>query len=82
MPSTVNSSQRLKGNIISIQIFQPENILFDSKKADSNLKVIDFGASGKMSANENLTKRVGTVELLFKFISKPFYIAPEILNVE
>ena len=28
---------------------KPENILFDSKKSGSTIKVIDFGASAKMS---------------------------------
>lgn len=49
---------------------KPENILFDSKAANSNLKVIDFGASTKFSESEKLTKRIGT----------PFYVAPEILT--
>ena len=48
---------------------KPENILFDSKSANSNLKVIDFGASTKFDHNEKMTKRIGT----------PFYVAPEIL---
>ncbi|EAS04135.3 calcium-dependent kinase (macronuclear) [Tetrahymena thermophila SB210] len=49
---------------------KPENILFDSKATNSNLKVIDFGASTKFDHNEKLTKRIGT----------PFYVAPEILT--
>jgi calcium-dependent protein kinase len=48
---------------------KPENILFDSKKPGATIKVIDFGASAKMSNQEKLTKRIGT----------PFYVAPEVL---
>jgi len=48
---------------------KPENILFDSKLTNSNIKVIDFGASTKFDHNEMMTKRIGT----------PFYVAPEIL---
>lgn len=49
---------------------KPENILFDTKQPNSNIKVIDFGASTKFSEQEKLTKRIGT----------PFYVAPEILT--
>lgn len=48
---------------------KPENILFESKKPNANLKVIDFGTSRKFEANKKLTKRLGT----------PYYIAPEVL---
>ncbi|EGR32359.1 protein kinase domain protein [Ichthyophthirius multifiliis] len=49
---------------------KPENILFDKKQSNSNLKVIDFGASTKFNPDQKLTKRIGT----------PFYVAPEILT--
>jgi calcium-dependent protein kinase len=48
---------------------KPENILFDSKKVGACLKIIDFGASAKLSADVKLSKRIGT----------PFYVAPEVL---
>jgi calcium-dependent protein kinase len=48
---------------------KPENILFDSKKENACLKIIDFGASAKLSKDEKLSKRIGT----------PFYVAPEVL---
>lgn len=49
---------------------KPENILFDSNRPDACLKIIDFGASAKLSTDGiNLSKRVGT----------PFYVAPEVL---
>lgn len=44
--------------------------MFDTKLNNSNLKVIDFGASTKFDPNVKMTKRIGT----------PFYVAPEILN--
>lgn len=50
---------------------KPENLLFDSKKDNANLKVIDFGTSKKVDAsNKKLTSKLGT----------PYYIAPEVLK--
>lgn len=57
-------------NKICHRDLKPENILFDSKASNSNLKVIDFGASTKFDPMQKMTKRIGT----------PFYVAPEILN--
>ncbi|CAD8065639.1 unnamed protein product [Paramecium sonneborni] len=48
---------------------KPENILFDDKDINSNLKIIDFGASEKM-ISKKLTTKIGT----------PYYLAPEILR--
>jgi len=48
---------------------KPENILYESLEDNSNIKVIDFGASNVFRANEKMGKLVGT----------PYYIAPEIL---
>lgn len=64
------STQRFKSNNNSFIIFQPENILFDSREPDANLKVIDFGASEKMIDSSALTKKIGT----------PYYVAPEVLS--
>lgn len=50
-------------------IYKPENILFDTLDINSNLKVIDFGASEKMISRK-LTTKIGT----------PYFIAPEILR--
>jgi len=44
---------------------KPENILFESRKPDSNLKVIDFGASEKMAEDSPLMKKIGTVQRPF-----------------
>ncbi|CAD8151338.1 unnamed protein product [Paramecium pentaurelia] len=48
---------------------KPENILFDNLDINSNLRVIDFGASEKMMSKK-LTTKIGT----------PYYLAPEILR--
>ncbi|CAK62506.1 unnamed protein product (macronuclear) [Paramecium tetraurelia] len=48
---------------------KPENILFDTLDINSNLRVIDFGASEKMMSKK-LTTKIGT----------PYYLAPEILR--
>ncbi|CAD8055698.1 unnamed protein product [Paramecium primaurelia] len=48
---------------------KPENILFDDNDINSNLKIIDFGASEKM-ISKKLTTKIGT----------PYFLAPEILR--
>ncbi|CAD8062104.1 unnamed protein product [Paramecium sonneborni] len=48
---------------------KPENILFDTLDINSNLRVIDFGASEKMMSKK-LTTKIGT----------PYFLAPEILK--
>ena len=40
---------------------KPENILYESLEDNSNIKVIDFGASNVFRANEKMGKLVGTV---------------------
>lgn len=48
---------------------KPENIMFESKEPDSNIKLIDFGSSKRLTANEKLRSKLGTC----------YYIAPEVL---
>lgn len=48
---------------------KPENVLID-RELDNCLKIIDFGTSIVMKANEQLTQTHGT----------SYYIAPEVLN--
>lgn len=40
---------------------KPENIIYTSSDPDSSIKVIDFGTSRKYSADQKMTKRLGTV---------------------
>ncbi|CAD8215479.1 unnamed protein product [Paramecium octaurelia] len=49
---------------------KPEVIIFENKKPNSNLKIIDFGLSCKIENNQNLTEICGS----------RYYIAPEILK--
>lgn len=49
---------------------KPENLLLESKKANAQLKVIDFGVSMKYKKGERMHEKYGT----------PYYIAPEVLN--
>lgn len=49
---------------------KPENILYESSKADSFLKVIDFGTSRVYDPSRKMAQRLGT----------PYYIAPEVLD--
>jgi hypothetical protein len=54
-------------------------LLYATKEENSSIKVIDFGTSRKIIANEFLTNRLGTVNYLLIYI-KPFYTAPEVLK--
>ena len=47
-----------------------ENFLFENKKPDAELKLIDFGLSQHFQASEKLSDQVGT----------PYYVAPEVLT--
>lgn len=58
-----------KHNIIHRDI-KPENICFESANEESQLKIIDFGTSKKISQTEKLHSRLGTA----------YYIAPEVLH--
>jgi calcium-dependent protein kinase len=49
---------------------KPENLLLESKKANSQLKIIDFGVSMKYKKGEKMHEKYGT----------PYYIAPEVLQ--
>jgi len=48
---------------------KPENFLFHSKKADSQLKLIDFGLASTFTATTRMTTKAGTA----------YYVAPEVL---
>ena len=58
-----------KYNIVHRDL-KPENLLYESRDANSNLKVIDWGSSRKYNPNIPMTKSKGT----------PYYIAPEVLK--
>ena len=49
---------------------KPENICFESKDENADVKIIDFGTSKKMQQNEILKTKLGTA----------YYIAPEVLS--
>lgn len=49
---------------------KPENILYESTKENSYLKVIDFGTSREFDPHRKMAQRLGT----------PYYIAPEVLE--
>lgn len=51
---------------------KPENAIFESKSADSQLKIIDFGTCRKLTDTEKCHNRLGT----------SYYIAPEVLKGE
>ena len=49
---------------------KPENLMFESKKPDCPIKIIDFGTSRKFKPAQKLKAKMGTA----------YYIAPEVLN--
>lgn len=49
---------------------KPENFLFDSKREDAEIKIIDFGLGNKFDALNEMHTVVGT----------PYYVAPEVLR--
>lgn len=49
---------------------KPENFLMLSREADSPIKLIDFGLSGRFTPDTVMTTKSGT----------PYYVAPEVLN--
>ncbi|MCQ2821661.1 MAG: protein kinase, partial [archaeon] len=49
---------------------KPENLLLATKEPDSEIKVIDFGLSQKITKGEKMKRKVGTA----------YYVAPEILK--
>eukprot|EP00330_Aristerostoma_sp_ATCC50986_P000967 CAMPEP_0114589414 /NCGR_PEP_ID=MMETSP0125-20121206/11862_1 /TAXON_ID=485358 ORGANISM="Aristerostoma sp., Strain ATCC 50986" /NCGR_SAMPLE_ID=MMETSP0125 /ASSEMBLY_ACC=CAM_ASM_000245 /LENGTH=105 /DNA_ID=CAMNT_0001786277 /DNA_START=457 /DNA_END=774 /DNA_ORIENTATION=+ len=49
---------------------KPENIIFETDKPDSLLKVIDFGTSSYFDPEKKLSKAFGTA----------YYVAPEVLE--
>jgi len=51
---------------------KPENILFENKTKDAEIKLIDFGLSTYARKDRTMRTKVGT----------PFYVAPEVLQGE
>lgn len=67
----LNAVSYMHDHCIVHRDIKPENILFDSKDADSPIKIIDMGLARKHNDIESpMTTIVGT----------PYYIAPEVLK--
>ncbi len=49
---------------------KPQNIMFDNKEPNSQVKIIDFVTSHQFDPSKKMNTRVGT----------PYYIAPEVLR--
>jgi calcium-dependent protein kinase len=55
---------------ISHRDLKPENCLFDTKKENAEIKIVDFGLATRFSSEKGMSSVVGT----------PYYVAPEIIN--
>ena len=55
---------------ISHRDLKPENCLFDTRREDSEVKLVDFGLAARFSNEIGMSTVVGT----------PYYVAPEILS--
>ena len=55
---------------ISHRDLKPENCLFDTKKENAEVKLVDFGLASKFNKDLGMSTVVGT----------PYYVAPEILS--
>lgn len=55
---------------ISHRDLKPENCLFETRREDAELKLVDFGLASKFSKEKGMSTLVGT----------PYYVAPEIIN--
>ena len=49
--------------ILTNRDLKPENVLYESKKEDSMLKVIDFGTSKIYEAKTKMNQKFGTVKI-------------------
>ena len=57
----------LHQNNIVHRDLKPENVLYESKKEDAHLKVIDFGTSKEFKRSKKMNQQFGTV-ILFEFL--------------
>ena len=55
---------------ISHRDLKPENCLFDTKRDDAEIKLVDFGLASRFNKDLGMSTLVGT----------PYYVAPEIIN--
>lgn len=71
MKQVLSSLVYLHSKNIAHRDIKPENIIFESNDA-LNVKLVDFGNSRKMGANESMNGVYGTA----------YYVAPEVLSGE
>lgn len=70
MAQILSALAYLHKNKIVHRDVKPENIVFETQEEDAVLKLIDFGNSRKVTENEKLKSRLGTL----------YYLAPEVLE--
>jgi calcium-dependent protein kinase len=74
MKQILSSINFLHSNNIAHRDLKPENFMFDSRGADSDLKLIDFGLSNKFSNKRDSKSSMDTL------VGTPYYVAPEVLR--
>ena len=70
MEKLMGAVQYLHSHNISHRDLKPENFLYETKNANSEIKIADFGMSVKFGNNLRMKSLAGT----------PYYLAPEILK--
>jgi calcium-dependent protein kinase len=70
MHKLLHAINHLHVSSISHRDLKPENCLFDTKRDDAEVKLVDFGLASKFSREKGMSTVVGT----------PYYVAPEIIN--
>ena len=70
MYKLLDAIHHMHNSNISHRDLKPENCLFETKKENSEIKIVDFGLATRFTFDKGMSSVVGT----------PYYVAPEIIN--
>lgn len=68
----MHSISFMHANGVAHRDLKPENFLFETRRVDSALKLIDFGLSAKFA------KKTGEKLEMSTIVGTPYYVAPEV----